>query len=248
VKIVNHPFIWIKKEMPVADTRCVKVKKTVTGKITVVYQVKRTDREDWDEFSVSSWDDATISFTGALNGLVVDVLEILELPKAYSGSLRLSGVSFSYAGEEGTMGAVITGIKTVSTAHAPFVMNTPYLPSKDLSDEGGQPVLSERQVEHLEVMAAEALDYAKGKRKQMEFPLQGVGNEIDALASEALPILEETQRAAASVLSRRLKISTTNASRVLDLLEEKGIVGPPRKGKPREILADLKKGDKLLSA
>jgi len=42
-----------------------------------------------------------------------------------------------------------------------------------------------------------------------------------------------------SLLQRRLSIGYTRAARIMDLLEERGVVGPARGAEPREILVDL---------
>ena len=43
-------------------------------------------------------------------------------------------------------------------------------------------------------------------------------------------------------VQRRLRIGYTRAARMMDILEERGIVGPPRGSDPREILIDLDAG------
>jgi len=52
-------------------------------------------------------------------------------------------------------------------------------------------------------------------------------------------IVRETHRASTSSIQRRLRIGYTRAARIMDVLEERGIVGPPRGSEPREILIDL---------
>jgi S-DNA-T family DNA segregation ATPase FtsK/SpoIIIE len=61
----------------------------------------------------------------------------------------------------------------------------------------------------------------------------------DELVEAAVQIIRETQRASTSSLQRRLRIGYTRAARVMDVLEERGIVGPARGSDPREILIDL---------
>jgi S-DNA-T family DNA segregation ATPase FtsK/SpoIIIE len=61
----------------------------------------------------------------------------------------------------------------------------------------------------------------------------------DDIIRQAVDIIRETRRASTSSLQRRLRIGYTRAARVVDILEERGIVGPPRGAEPREILIDL---------
>ena len=61
----------------------------------------------------------------------------------------------------------------------------------------------------------------------------------DELLEQAVEIIRETHRASTSSLQRRLRIGYTRAARLIDILEERGIVGPPCGSGPREILIDL---------
>lgn len=58
----------------------------------------------------------------------------------------------------------------------------------------------------------------------------------DELYPEALKVVLEYKKASASLLQRRLRIGYARAARLLDLLEEKGVIGPGDGAKPREIL------------
>ena len=62
-------------------------------------------------------------------------------------------------------------------------------------------------------------------------------SEEDPLYEEAKKTVTESKRASASLLQRRLRIGYARAARLLDMLEENGIVGPARGAKPREILS-----------
>ncbi len=57
----------------------------------------------------------------------------------------------------------------------------------------------------------------------------------DALLGETKEIIREAGKASASLLQRRLKIGYARAARILDLLEEQGIIGPADGAKPREV-------------
>ncbi len=63
--------------------------------------------------------------------------------------------------------------------------------------------------------------------------------EDDEIVEQAIEVIRQTKRASTSSLQRRLRIGYTRAARVMDLLEERGIVGPPDGAGPREILIDL---------
>lgn len=62
----------------------------------------------------------------------------------------------------------------------------------------------------------------------------------DNLAENAIELIRHTGRASASMIQRRLKIGYPRAARLMDELEDMGIVGPTRGGgKEREILIDV---------
>lgn len=60
----------------------------------------------------------------------------------------------------------------------------------------------------------------------------------DPLLWDAAKIVVESQLGSTSGLQRRLKVGYARAGRIMDMLEEKGIVGPPDGSKPREVLYD----------
>ena len=65
----------------------------------------------------------------------------------------------------------------------------------------------------------------------------------DPLYNEIVEFVIETQKASASLLQRRFKLGYNRAARIIDLLEERGIIGPPNGSKPREVLVKLDEGD-----
>ncbi len=62
------------------------------------------------------------------------------------------------------------------------------------------------------------------------------GMEKDELYDEAVKVVIEMQQASVSTLQRRLALGYSRAARIMDMMQEEGIVGPPRGAKPREIL------------
>lgn len=64
-------------------------------------------------------------------------------------------------------------------------------------------------------------------------------DESDDLLEAAMEVLRSTKRASTSSLQRRLRIGYNRAARLMDILEEKGIIGPPTETGPRDILIDL---------
>jgi len=62
--------------------------------------------------------------------------------------------------------------------------------------------------------------------------------EEDSLYEEAKKLVLETKKASASFLQRRLRLGYARAARILDFLEERGVVGPAEGAKPREVYGE----------
>ncbi len=61
----------------------------------------------------------------------------------------------------------------------------------------------------------------------------------DVLVPDAIEVLRNTKRASTSMLQRRLRIGYNRAARIMEILEDRGIVGSDNGSQPREILVDL---------
>lgn len=57
----------------------------------------------------------------------------------------------------------------------------------------------------------------------------------DPMVDEAIAVVVQSQKASTSYLQRRLSIGYSRAARIIDLLEERGIIGPQNGSKPRDV-------------
>lgn len=74
------------------------------------------------------------------------------------------------------------------------------------------------------------------ERNPIELDLDDLpSDENDDRYEEAVEIVREAKKASASLLQRRLKVGYARAARLLDMMEERGVVGPGEGAKPREV-------------
>ncbi|MDG1949643.1 MAG: DNA translocase FtsK, partial [bacterium] len=66
----------------------------------------------------------------------------------------------------------------------------------------------------------------------------GTRSDNDELFEDAIDIVLTDKRASTSFLQRRLRVGYARAARIMDELEEAGVIGPGRGAKPREILVE----------
>lgn len=62
----------------------------------------------------------------------------------------------------------------------------------------------------------------------------------DPLYNDIVEFIIKNQKASASLIQRQYRVGYNRAARIVDLLEERGIIGPARGSKPREVLIKLK--------
>src|SRR5208283_3122523 len=87
-------------------------------------------------------------------------------------------------------------------------------------------------------------NYDKEIHKQLSKPAASFGNEsgIDEdenLIQQCIEVIRSEQKASVSLMQRRLRLGYTRAARIMDELENRGIVGPSKGAEPRDILIDL---------
>ncbi|MER2111420.1 MAG: DNA translocase FtsK [Solibacillus isronensis] len=69
-------------------------------------------------------------------------------------------------------------------------------------------------------------------------PIVDVMDETDDLYDEAVQLVLEMQTASVSLLQRRFRIGYSRAARIVDQMEQRGVVGPPEGSKPRQVLGN----------
>jgi len=99
----------------------------------------------------------------------------------------------------------------------------------------------ERIIQHIKAQAEPSFEMEiQSKLEKASSSSESVDDgEDDVLVEQAVAIIRETHRASTSSLQRRMRIGYTRAARIIDILEERGLLGPPRGAEPREILIDL---------
>ncbi len=93
----------------------------------------------------------------------------------------------------------------------------------------------EKVVDFIKAQAAPVYDEDIVKDQQKSGLASG---EKDELYDEAVRIIIESNQASVSILQRRLRLGYTRAARIIDMMEEDGMVGPFEGSKPRRLLVD----------
>lgn len=93
-------------------------------------------------------------------------------------------------------------------------------------------------MEDLTISDSETVSVSSGKSDfQLDLDFEETGEENnDELYEEARELAVKTGKASASYFQRRFSIGYARAARLLDILEERGVVGPGEGAKPREVL------------
>ncbi len=81
-------------------------------------------------------------------------------------------------------------------------------------------------------------DMTPGKRKTSDGAVGSADSDEDEYYQTAVDMVRRLEKASISLLQRRLRIGYTRAARLMDMMEERGVVGPPKEGssKPRDVL------------
>ena len=72
------------------------------------------------------------------------------------------------------------------------------------------------------------------------------GDERDEIYDKAIALVAETGKASASFLQRRLRVGYPRAARLIELMEEDGVVGPAEGSRPRKVLIKADPSDQVI--
>ena len=92
--------------------------------------------------------------------------------------------------------------------------------------------LTEEDIYHPEIIAAleSKVETARGVLSS-----GGEGGNDEDLINQAIQVIAETRKASATLLQRKLNVWFARAARIMDVLEERGIIWPQEGAKPRDI-------------
>jgi S-DNA-T family DNA segregation ATPase FtsK/SpoIIIE len=94
----------------------------------------------------------------------------------------------------------------------------------------------EKVVEFIKAQRSPAYDEEIMEAQERRGAFKGVAR--DELLDEAIKLVLQTKQASVSMLQRKLGLGYTRAARLIDMMEEEGVVGPYRGSKAREILIE----------
>jgi S-DNA-T family DNA segregation ATPase FtsK/SpoIIIE len=93
-------------------------------------------------------------------------------------------------------------------------------------------------VEHIKQQRPAEYNEAILKEQKQSHTANVAANKSDEMYPEAVKVVLETKHASVSMIQRRLRLGYTRAARLIDAMEDEGIVGPYQGSKAREILVD----------
>ncbi|MBQ1184062.1 MAG: DNA translocase FtsK, partial [Clostridia bacterium] len=77
---------------------------------------------------------------------------------------------------------------------------------------------------------------AKEKAAKSGLPEDAVQDDADPMLDDAIMCVVELGQASTSLLQRKLRLGYARAARLIDMMEERGVVGPYEGSKPRQVL------------
>ncbi len=112
------------------------------------------------------------------------------------------------------------------------------------------PVSGNNEVEESAILSPEGRESRSGILPAPDFSNSNEFDDLeeDELMAEAKAVVLQAKKASASLLQRRLSVGYARAARLLDIMEEKGLIGPGDGAKPREVYLEKLSGADANSA
>ncbi|CDX01274.1 Hypothetical protein DPCES_1387 [Desulfitobacterium hafniense] len=142
--------------------------KISSGRVLVNYE-KRSKSGLWDEYSFNCSEEPRPELKEAMTALAPHVVDMCELPEEYLSKIEVKSVSFSYGGENATMGATISGQMKLENSYCGLNLNTPHKASEmynPSSEPDEMQLLTEECIDDLEVLCEEVKLFIDGERAQ----------------------------------------------------------------------------------
>ncbi len=122
-----------------------------------------------------------------------------------------------------------------------------YLPPGSAKLERAQGAfISDEEVEDLIAFCSNQVEQKFEQSVQSSIESGGSGdeeNEVsdadEEIVQKCLEVIRQEKKASTSLLQRRLRLGYTRAARMMDILEDRGIIGPGEGARPREILINV---------
>ena len=95
---------------------------------------------------------------------------------------------------------------------------------------------SEKVIDEIKSQEQEEVKYEEEIIDTISRPVAVKDNDVDEFLEEAIDFVVSNNQGSASMLQRKFKIGFNRAARLIDSMEERGIVGPSEGSKPRKVL------------
>ena len=94
---------------------------------------------------------------------------------------------------------------------------------------------SEKVIDEIKAQKQEEVKYEEEIMETISRPVAVKDNDVDEFLEEAIDFVVSNNQGSASMLQRKFKIGFNRAARLIDSMEERGIVGPSEGSKPRKF-------------
>ena len=103
----------------------------------------------------------------------------------------------------------------------------------------------ERVIDYVSKEQVASYDHSITEAEPTHMAAEGMEKEEydDPLYNEIVDFAIQTGKISASLIQRRFRLGYNRAARIIDLLEERGIIGPSNGSKPREVLVKMESGE-----